>query len=118
MKPLCFLTASIALCSLLSASSALADDGGNHAIIVNNTSYTLVEFYASSSDAAGWDQTQNMLAGHSLPPGGQVTVPLAFAGGSEGNCNYDLMAVLDGASQTSYHYGLNGCSGDTWTITP
>ena len=119
MKPLRLLTVSFALCSLIGASGAIADeDGGNRAVVVNNTSYTLVEFYASSSDAAGWDQTRNMLAGRSLPPGGQMTVPLTFAGGSDGNCSYDFMAVLDGASQTSYDYGLNGCNGDTWTITP
>ena len=117
MKPLRFLTASFALCSLLGASSAIADGGGNHAVVVNHTPYTLVEFYASSSDSSGWDLTQNMLAGRTLPPGGQVTIPLSFNGGSEGNCNYDFMGVLDGASQAAYQYAVNGCNGDTWTIT-
>ena len=117
MRPLRLLTVSVAICGLIGASTAIADPA-NSVIVINNTSYTLVEFYASSSDSPGWDLNLNMLAGHTLPPGGHMTVPLTFQGGDEGNCMYDFMGVLDGASQAAYQYEVNGCTGDTWTITP
>jgi len=117
MKPLRILTASFALCGLIGGTSAFAAGGGNSVTVVNSTSYTLVSLYGSSSDAPGWDQTLNMIPGHTVAPGGSITVPLGFSGGDEGDCHYDLMGVLDGASQAAYQYEVNGCSGDTWTIS-
>jgi hypothetical protein len=114
MKSLRYLSASLAFWGLIGGSSAFA----NSVTVVNATSYTLVDLYGSSSDAAGWDQTLNMIPGHTVAPGGQITVPIGFGGGDEGDCHYDFMAVLDGASQAAYQYEVNGCNGDTWTITP
>jgi hypothetical protein len=114
MKSLRYLSASLALCGLIGGASAFAD-GGRSVVVVNQTSYTLVSFYASSSDAAGWDTTNNLLTGN-VAAGGQTTIPISGNGG-EDNCQYDLMGILDGASQAAYQYQVNACNGDTWTIT-
>ena len=115
MKSLRYLSASLALCGLIGGANAFAD--GRNVTVVNQTSYTLVSFYASSSNAAGWDTSSDLLGGQTVPAGGQTTIPIAGNGG-EDNCQYDLMGVLDGASQAAYQYQVNACDGDTWTITP
>jgi hypothetical protein len=112
LKPVRYLSASLALCGLLASANAYADQGKS-VVVVNQTSYTLVSFYASTSDAPGWDMTNDLMAGLTLPAGGQTTIQVAGDG-----CQYDLMAILDGASQAAYQYQVDACDGGTWTITP
>jgi hypothetical protein len=83
--------------------------------LLQATSYTLNELYASASDNADWDTTNNLLAGRIVGPGQQTTV--SIADGSPA-CSYDLMGVLYGASQYAYQYQVNTCSGAVWSIAP
>ena len=80
--------------------------------VTNSTQYTMTEFYASESDASGWNNN-NLIAGQSLAPGQSTTITLGQVDG----CTYDLMAVLFGASQYAYQYSVNPCQGQGWTIT-
>jgi hypothetical protein len=114
MKRLRYLCASVALCSLIGASSTFAIADSNNVTVVNSTPYTLTAFYASSSDAAGWDMTNNLIAGQSVGPGGQTVIPIDRGNG----CQVDLMGILDGASQAAYDYQVNACDNGNWTITP
>ena len=105
----------VVLFSVVGVSAAMATNLKT-VVVTNNTSYTMTQFYASSSDAASWDTTNNLFAGHSLAPGQQTTISLGSSGGDD-NCNYDLMAVLYGATQAAYTYSVNACASGRWSIT-
>lgn len=112
MKSLRNLAAFLALFSLTGLSPAFA--GTKSVVLVNSTSYTIYAFYASSSDASGWDTTNNLLGSQSIAPGQQVAVNIADA---SSDCSYDLMAILYGTEQYAYQYTVDVCtSGATWTI--
>jgi hypothetical protein len=104
----------LALLAGVMGTNAIAD-GGKSVVVINNTSYTLNELYASASDNSDWDTTNNLLAGQILRPGQEATVSIAD---SSAACSYDLMGVLYGSAQYAYQYQVNACSGYSWTITP
>jgi hypothetical protein len=95
--------------------SAVADNAKN-VTVTNNTTYTMSEFYASSSENAAWDTSNNLLAGQTIGPGQATTI--IIADGLD-ECTYDLMAVLYGAAEHAYQYQVNTCNGDSahWTIS-
>jgi hypothetical protein len=113
MKSILKVTAMIVLFSIAGIGAAIA---GKSVVVTNNTTYTMIQFFASSSDASSWDTNNNLFAGQTLAPGQQATIDL---GGNNGDdeCNYDLMAVLDGATQAAYTYSVDACDGGSWTIS-
>jgi len=113
MKSMRYIAAMIVLFSIIGVTAAIA--GTQKSVIVtNNTSYTLTEFYASASSASTWNTSENLFAGQTLAPGQQATININD--GTQ-NCTYDLMAVLYGATQYTYSYSVNTCSGGSWTIS-
>ena len=113
MKSLRLPAALLILFSLTAvASNTLADN--RNVVVTNNTSYTMTEFYASASSASTWNTSENLFAGQTLAPGQQATININD--GTQ-NCTYDLMAVLYGATQYTYSYSVNTCSGGSWTIS-
>jgi hypothetical protein len=114
MKSIHKLAAMVVLFSVVGVSSAMASTTKS-VVVTNNTSYTMTQFYASSSDASSWDTTNNLFAGQSLAPGQQATIDVSSAGGDD--CNVDLMAVLYGATQAAYTYSVNACGGGSWSIS-
>ena len=114
MKSIVKIAAMIVLFGIGGVSAALASNVKS-VVVTNNTSYTMTQFYASSSAASGWDTTTNLFAGQSLAPGQQATIDVSSAGGSD--CTLDLMAVLYGATQAAYTYSVNACGGGSWSIT-
>jgi len=104
---------SILLLIATAAPSAMADSAKS-VTVTNNTTYTMSEFYASSSDNSSWDTTNNLLAGKTVPPGQATTIVIADGLNA---CNYDLMAVLYGATQHAYQYRVNACDEGSWTIS-
>jgi hypothetical protein len=108
-----YVIASILLLGALGAGRATAD-GTKQVVVVNNTQYTVNELYASGSDSSSWDTSNNLLTGSTIGAGQQSTVNIPDV---EGQCDYDLMAVLYGAAQHAYQYQVNACNGDTWTIS-
>jgi hypothetical protein len=114
MKSIVKVAAMIVLFSIAGVGAAMATNLKS-VVVTNNTSYTMTQFYASSSDASGWDTTNNLFAGQSLAPGQQATIDVSSAGG--GDCTLDLMAVLYGATQAAYTYSVNACGGGNWTIS-
>lgn len=111
MKPLRYLLVLIVLSMTANLSNALADS--KTVTVTNNTTYTMSEFYASSSDSSGWDTGNNLLTGQTVGPGQATTITIAD---SLAACNYDLMAVLYGATQHAYQYHINACEGGTWNV--
>ena len=113
MKNRRYIVASVLLVGILGTGHANADST-KKVVIVNNTQYTVNELYASGSDSSNWDTTNNLLTGLTIGAGQQSTVNVPDV---EGQCDYDLMAVLYGAAQHAYQYQVNACNGDTWTIS-
>jgi hypothetical protein len=115
MKSIRSIAAMIVLFSVTCVSSTIADNSKS-VVVTNNTTYTMTEFYASTSDSSSWDTTTNLFAGQSLAPGQQATINIAGSGDDE-ECTYDLMAILNGATQAAYAYSINTCGGGTWSIS-
>jgi hypothetical protein len=116
MKSILKVAAMIVLFSIAGVSAAIA--GTKIVVVTNNTSYTMTNFYASASDAANWDTTNDLLALlglGSVLPGQQTTIDLGILG--DGDCTYDLMAVLSGTTQAAYTYHVDACDGGSWSIT-
>jgi hypothetical protein len=120
MKSICEIAALFVVFSIATVTPAFA--GTTKSVTVtNNTTYTLSQLFASSSDASDWSGAANLLtSGQTLGPGQQATFTISTSGGNDDDsCNYDLMGVLYGATQYAYTYSLNTCSdgGSSWNIT-
>lgn len=114
MKTMLTVAAMIVLLGVTVVSTAIASSQKS-VVVTNNTTYTMTEFYASSSDASSWDTSNNLFAGQTLAPGQSTTINVS--GGEEDECHYDLMAVLFGTTQAAYTYSVDACDGGSWNIT-
>ncbi len=113
MKSLRYFSVLLVLFAMTSVPHAVASSNKT-VTVTNNTSYTMSEFYASASADSAWDTSNNLLAGQTVAPGQSTTITIADG---EDHCHYDLMAVLYGAAEHAYQYGVNACEGGTWTIS-
>lgn len=117
MRSLRLLSALLLLFSMAGVTSAIA--GANVVVVTNSTSYTMSEFYVSPSDASTWDTTNNLITGTTILPGQTSTIDVTnVLKANPGDCNYDLMGVLYGATQFAYKYRVDACEGDSWNIVP
>lgn len=89
-------------------------DGAKTVTVINNTSYTMNEFYASPSVDSSWDTSTNLFAGQTIAPGQTTTITIADG---LDHCHYDLMGVLYGAAEHAYQYQVNACEGESWTVS-
>jgi hypothetical protein len=93
----------------LTAVQALAYD--RHVDIVNNSSYTIVEFYASSTGVKSWQE--DILGSDVLQSGQQVRVNVDDG---TGYCKYDFKAVYEDGDE-SISQGVNVCEIGTFTYS-
>ncbi len=91
------------------ATGALAYD--RHVMIVNNTSYDIYEFYASSVGVDIWEE--DILADGILPSGHQVRVNIDDG---SGYCRYDFKAVFEDGYE-SVRSNVNVCEVGTYTYS-
>jgi hypothetical protein len=114
MKSLRYLLPILALFIVTNVPGAIADSRKS-VTVTNDTSYVMYEFFASDSDNAAWDESNNLLAGQSIAAGQTSTITV-----NDGldTCTYDLMAVLYGSSEYAYQYQVNLCNGDSahWDV--
>lgn len=107
MKPL---SAAFALAILvLGATNANALD--RRVRINNNTSYDIVEFYASNKGSRSWEED---ILGRSILPAGN-TVVINIDDGS-GYCKYDFLAVFEDGEEL-IKYDNNVCELTTFNYT-
>lgn len=64
--------------------------------INNETSYTIVEFYASNTGTQSWEE--DILGSDILPPGGSVMINIDDGSGF---CKFDFLAVFEDGDQVT-----------------
>ena len=106
LKPL-----TLPLLAGLLAVSATASAYDRHVTIVNDTSYSIVEFYGSNTGTQSWEE--DILGVDVLGPGEEVEIDFNDA---TGYCKFDFMAVFDDGTET-VEEGFNVCDYGTLTIT-
>lgn len=105
------LNAAVLAAFVLAATAADALAYDRHVVIVNDTSYTIVEFYASSVGAKTWEE--DIFGSDVLYPGQQVRIDIDDG---TGYCQYDFRAVYEDGDESVRH-GVNVCEIGTYTYT-
>ena len=115
MIPMRFRTILLAVAAgaVLSACDTGTTTGGSYdrtVLVVNNSGYTVTQFYGSNSGASTWQE--DILGANTLPPGGSVNVN--FDDGT-GACTFDFKAIFaDGTSVVET--GIDVCATSQVTI--
>ena len=94
----------------LAASVSFASAFDRHVVIVNKTSYSITEFYASSVGVDDWQE--DILGEDVLKHGKSVSVNVDDG---TGYCKYDFRAVFDDGSET-VKKGVNVCEVGKFTF--
>ncbi|MDM7862124.1 hypothetical protein QTP81_16080 [Alteromonas sp. ASW11-36] len=91
--------------------TAQSDDGKDRRIsLTNDTSVTIVEFYASNIDSESWEE--NILDGNYLSPGNEFIINIDDG---SGYCLFDLKAVFaDGDVVTNTKFDV--CTETGWIL--
>ena len=103
-----FLAATVAT-ALLGVAPANAAD--RHVKLINETSHTLVQFYASNTDVTNWQE--DILGSKVLPPGGEVNINVDDG---TGHCTYDFKSVFDNGAKVIKN-NVDVCQVATYRIT-
>jgi hypothetical protein len=82
-----------------------------HVTVINESSRSIVEFYASNEDTNSWEE--DILGKTILPPGHRVRINVDDG---TGHCVFDFKAVMRGGAKV-IRRGVNVCRVGTWTIT-
>lgn len=82
-----------------------------HVMIINDSSRSIVAFYASNEDSDTWEE--NIFHGDYLLPGHQIRVNVDDG---TGHCVYDFKAILRGGAE-AVRRSLDVCRVQSWTIT-
>ncbi len=77
--------------------------------IVNNTGYSIVEFYASNTGTSDWQE--DILGPDMLPSGSSVMINIDDG---TGYCKYDFLAIFDDGDEL-VRSGVNVCEIGTFT---
>lgn len=101
----------LALCVSGIAASGPAAAADRHVRIVNDTSYTMMRFYASRSSTSDWEE--DILGDSTLGPGESMRVNVDDGTGA---CNFDFKAVFRDGSST-VREGINVCKIGTYTYS-
>lgn len=95
--------------SLVAATALPAAALDRRVRIVNNTGFTIVEFYGSHRDATSWQE--DILGNDVLPSGSSVSIN--FDDGT-GYCVFDFKAIFSDGDKLE-KYGVNVCEIGTFT---
>ena len=95
-----------ALCAASALPAAALD---RRVRIVNNTGYTIVQFYASNTGTSDWQE--DILGNDTLPSGSSVTINIDDG---TGYCKYDFLAIFNDGDEL-VKTGVNVCEIGTFT---
>ena len=110
-KPLILLAVSgLALAACDTGTSYSGGDYNRNVLVVNNSPYTVTQFYGSNVGAGSWEE--DILGADVLPPGSSVNIN--FDDGS-GYCSFDFKAVFSDGTYTT-EYGIDVCATSQVTI--
>jgi hypothetical protein len=101
--------ACLAAASLFGATSAQAED--RHVRIINETSHTIVRFYASNTARTSWEE--DILGDDVVPPGDDVNINVDDG---SGHCKFDFKAVFDNG-QSLIRQNVNVCQVSSYRYT-
>ena len=79
--------------------------------LINDSSRTIVSFYASNEDSDQWEE--DILGRRVVPPGDEILINVDDG---TGHCIFDFKAVMRGGA-TVVRRSLNVCQISSWTIT-
>src|SRR4051812_8570202 len=106
-----FALAAAAVALLMVSNPAVAADGKNRKVLVENIStQTLRELYASPVTAKTWEE--DLLGQRTLTPGQSIS---ANIDNGTTECNYDLKAVLANGKAVEQRR-INVCAASKWVI--
>lgn len=97
---------------MAAASTVAVDNQDRRVNIVNQTRFTIMEFYASSVGQNNWQE--DILGANVLPAGRSVVVNIDDG---TGYCLYDLKAVFEDGDE-AIKYRVNVCEISTFNFTP
>jgi hypothetical protein len=89
------------------ASPALALD--RRVMIINETGYTIMEFYGSNTGSNSWEE--DILGRDTIPPGTQMVINF---NDQSGYCMFDFRAIFDDGEEL-IREGVNVCEISTFT---
>lgn len=95
--------------SLVATTALPAAALDRHVRIINNTGFTIIEFYGSHTDATSWQE--DILGSDVLPSGSSVNIN--FDDGT-GYCIFDFKAIFSDGDKLE-KYGVNVCEIGTFT---
>lgn len=101
--------AAIALTSTVAAISAPAVAQDRRVVIINNTGFTMVNFYASNSSRTSWEE--DILGSDVLRSGQRVRINIDDGTGA---CLFDFKAVFSDGDEL-IRQGINVCQITTYT---
>jgi len=94
----------------LLAQTSFAGDLNRQVTIVNDTDFTMMNFYASNRDSTSWEE--DIFGSSSLAPHSQVSINIDDG---TGYCVYDFKAVFDDGDEVEER-GINVCEVGRWTV--
>jgi ABC-type glycerol-3-phosphate transport system substrate-binding protein len=99
----------VAAATLMGASASHAED--RHVRIINETSHTMVSFYASNTARNSWEE--DILGREELGPGQDVNINIDDG---SGHCLFDFKAVFDNG-QVLIRHNINVCETSSYRYT-
>lgn len=103
------LALAVSVATIALTGTAMADNLNRVVEIVNDTGFTIIEFYGSHTDAKTWEE--DILGADVLPSGRSVNIN--FDDGT-GYCIFDFKAVFDDGDVLE-KYDVNVCEIGTFT---
>ena len=97
---------------MAAVATVAVDNQDRRVNIVNQTGFTIMEFYASSVGQNNWQE--DILGANVLPAGRSVVVNIDDG---TGYCLYDLKAVFEDGDE-AVKYRVNVCEISTFNFTP
>lgn len=103
-------TLTIAAVLAMSTQMSFAESFNRHVMIINDTDFTMTQFYASNKDSTSWEE--DILGSDVLPAHSQIDINIDDG---TGYCIYDFKAVFEDGVEVEGR-AQNVCEIPSWTV--